>query len=170
MILWLILYPKLITRHRKKKTRRGKVMFGEKRQEPCVLNFPAVYNFCAGPFVLIFGWQISKPLSVSQKSPTFCGLGGGRIPWERTTEPCPPLEDPSDRAPSLVSSASLEHEIETSSWLNRVWGILGGYLLLARHLYLHGSVSSMLNLENEVHWLWVSFEREWVMGFGHKTR
>lgn len=90
-------------------------MFGEKRQEPHILNCPVIYNLCAGQLVLIFGRQVSKLLSMSQKSATFCGLGGGRVPWDRMTEPYLPLEDPNDRDPSLVSSASLEYGIKTSS-------------------------------------------------------
>lgn len=156
MTLWLILYPKLVTRHWMKKMRRGKVIFSKKRQEHCAPNWPASHNLFAAQLVLIFGWPVSKFLLVFEGSPTFCGLEGGRVYWERMAEPHPPSWSPQWQR--IISGSICFPRVGDKAihgWTGfkkHFFGCLGW----ARHLYWHGSVKPHAGFRE-----WSTLVSEW---------
>ena len=169
MILSLILYPKLITRHWVKKRRRERLCLGRKGWSTvCLTDLFITYLLGNLSFSLaeqypdIFSCLRNLPPSVAWEEAGSTGRG-----WQSHILP---FDDPSDREWSLVSYASPGYGIKKSSWLNSVWEIFWGVLGVGKtpvFMWKCEAAHGISRMKYIALCVWLA--REWVTGFEHKT-
>lgn len=125
MILWLILYPKPVTRHWMKKTRRERLCLGRKAWSMVFLSDLFII-FSLGNLSLSLADQRPYSFSCLRNLPPSGAREEARSPGRGWLSHILPLGWPQWQRTVWGFICSPEYGIKNNSWLSRAWEIFWG--------------------------------------------